>query len=406
MRHSKFGVIFGAVLGASALILSGCSGDTGGGESVDSPGVTADTITIGTISDQTGPTTGIQVPWLHGVQAAIGAANDAGGVNGREIELLSEDDKYDAAVGQPAFKKLVSQTPVAAILGVNTGNVQAAVAPLVEAAGVPVVSGLTSIKDAIDPVDPYFFGLAPTYADQVTAILGYAAEVTGDDDFTVAVIHNGGATGVEVRDIVQADATGGIEYLGEVVLEPTATSADAQLQSIVALDPDVIVFHGSSAGINLFNRTQEKFGTEYPLIGISPSGGPSAFNGVTPEYGSLFSYVQWATPVPIEADGTDAMVAAAEAAGYEDEVNNPDFVEGYAAGLVIVEALKNAGDNPNRDSIRDALEALGDFSTGGVTPNVSFSADDHVGVQDLRPLTWNYDDSVFEAVGEYGDFSG
>jgi len=410
MIRSKNRLALGLAAGAVALALAGCSGGASGGstaaptpaptetgaERVDSPGVTATTVSIGTISDQTGPTTGIQLPWLHGVQAAIEAVNAEGGINGRTIEIIAEDDKYDAAVGQPAFKKLVDQTPVAAILGLNTGNMQAAVLPSIETGTVPVLSGQTTILDAINPVKEYFFGLAPTYADQVDAILAYAPERLGKEDFSVVVVHNGAATGVEVEELTKERAVGGIELLGSVVLESAATSADAQLQTVIGLDPDLVLFHGSGAGVNLFNRAQEKFDTHYPLIGISPSGGPGAFAGVTPEFGNLYEYVQWAYPVPIEAPGTAAMVEAAEAVGFGEEVNNPDFVAGYAGGLVIIEAIRVAGENPSREAIAAALSSMSGFSTGGITADVSFSATDRVGIQEFVPLKWNYETSSFE----------
>jgi branched-chain amino acid transport system substrate-binding protein len=403
--HSKLGLAIGAIA-ITAIALTGCSGAAPETptESVDSPGVTATTISIGTISDQTGPTAGIQLPWLHGLQAQIGAVNDAGGINDRQIELLSEDDKYDVAVGQPAFKKLVSQTPVAAMLGLNTGNVQAAITPLIEQSGVPLISGQATTKDAVSPTNPYFFGLPPTYADQADVMIAYAQKTFGDD-FKIAVINNGTATGIEVVNLIKERAVDGIDFVGEVVIEPGAPSVDAQLQTIIGMDPDIIVYHGTSSAVNLLARAQEKFDTHYPLIGIAPSGGPAAFAGATPEFGNLYEYVQWATPFPIEEDGTAALVAAAKAAGYDAEVNNPDFVAGYAAGLVITQAITDAGVNPNRDSIRDALEGLTDFSTGNLTPNVSFGPDDHVGVQLLRPIKWNYDDEAFEADGTYEEYA-
>lgn len=410
MNHSTSRWGIGLLAGAMAIALTGCAGggstpDSSGGGRVDSPGVTADTITIGTVSDQTGPTAGIQLPWLHGVQSAVAAINDAGGVNGRDLELLSEDDKYDVAIGQPAFKKLIDQTPAAAILGLNTGNTQAAIQPLIDASAVPVLSGQTTTLAAVDPPMAYFFGLAPTYEDQVKAMYAYTPDRLGTDDYRVAVIDNGAATGVEVRDLVEELATGGAEYVGEVVIEPGVTTVDAQWQSVMALEPDTVFFHGTSSAVNLIARAQEKFGSEIPLLGISPSGGPSAFAGATPEYGNLFEYVQWATPAPIEAEGTADMEAAAKLAGYEDEVNNPDFVAGYAAGLVIAEAISIAGESdPNREAIGDALESLTDFSTGGLTPDVSFSDTDRVGVQELRPLAWDYDTSSFVAIGDFGDY--
>src|SRR6187402_2980583 len=126
----RFGV--GLTVAALAIGVAACGSDSGsggggGGSSAKAggntatprEGVTKDTINYGMIYDQTGPQTVAQTPWAHGFLTQIDKANDAGGINGRKIKILDEDDKGEVPTGVAAYKKLVSQTPVVGISGIN-----------------------------------------------------------------------------------------------------------------------------------------------------------------------------------------------------------------------------------------------------------------------------------------------
>jgi branched-chain amino acid transport system substrate-binding protein len=390
-------------IATGGAVVAGCGADNGGAK--ESEGVTKDTIKVGSISDVTGPSAAIQGPWLHGLQSSIKAANQAGGIGKRQIELVSEDDKYDAGAGLAAYKKLVSQTPVIGIAFSGSSNVAAAVLPRVARDKVPIFGGFATAKNAETPFNPWFFALAPTYADQADVLMGYAKRWVKKDQPRVAVIHNGTVSGPEFADLVKARAGGGAAFAGSVVLPPTATSADAQVQKIVSMKPDVIAFHGSGAGANLILRAEEKLGTSIPMIGLVPSGGPIAYKGISPKYGDNYEYLTAFTPATTPEPGTSALLAAAKAAGYAQEANNPDFVNGYVAGQIVVNGLKKAGDDLSREGLRKGLEKLTDLDTGGLSAAVTYGAKDHVGPQELRPAKWDYARSVVTPIGQYQDYS-
>jgi branched-chain amino acid transport system substrate-binding protein len=410
--HSKIGLAIG--VGVLAVALTACSSATpssssssgsSGNTSSAADGVTATSVSLGTISDESGPTTGIQLPWLHGVTSVVKAANKAGGVHGRTINLLSEDDKYDVTVGVPAFKKLATQTPAVAILGVNTSNVQDAVTPLVAAAKVPLITGQATTKNTLIPLNKYVFGLAPTYADQADVMIAYAKKKLGKSKIKIAVVENGGASGVEVDGLFKERAKDGVTDVGTVILPATSTTADAQVQQLIALKPDFIMFHGSSVGVNLFGKSQAKFGSKLPLIGIAPSGGPSAFLGLDPAVGNLYEYVQWTTPSPIKSAGLAQMNKDAKAAGYATETNNPDFVAGYVAGKLFTAALDKAGAKLTRASLDTALESIKSLDTGGLAGPIGYSATDHAGATALVPLKWDYKTNSFLQDGTFAEYA-
>ena len=391
-----------AVFAAVGLALvAGCGSDSKGGSAAE--GVTAGTIKVGSISDITGPSAAVQGPWLHGVRSAIDAANAKGGIGGRKIELVSEDDKYDAGVGLAAYRKLVTQEKVLAIAFSGSSNVAAAVLPRLQRDKVPVFGGFATAKDAVNPFNTYFFSLAPTYADQADVLMGYGREWLKKDAPRVAVIHNGTVSGPEFAGLIQSRSKGA--FAGSVALPPTATSADAQVQKIAASKPDLIAFHGSGAGANLVMRAEEKLGVSIPMIGLVPSGGAIAYKGISPQVGDNYRYLTAFTPGTTKAAGTDAMLAAGKAAGFPTEGNNPDFVNGYVAGEIVVNAIKNTGSDLSRGTLVKGFEKLAPLATGGLSADVTYGAHDHVGPQTLRPAKWDYATSQVVPIGRYDDYA-
>ena len=112
MRYaSRFGVLLSiAVLSIGAAACGSdessesAPGTAGSSENTATPreGVTKDTIKYGLVFDQTGPQTVSQTPWSHGFLTQIKKANDAGGINGRKIEILDIDEKSEVPVGVAA----------------------------------------------------------------------------------------------------------------------------------------------------------------------------------------------------------------------------------------------------------------------------------------------------------------
>ncbi len=109
-------------------------------------GVYADRIDWGVLMDLSGPTSASQSIWVNGLQDRIRKTNEAGGVHGRRINILAEDNRFNAATDKIAFEKLVGQTPVIAISGMGTSVSQVALAPTIKAGKVPIVGTYTSTK--------------------------------------------------------------------------------------------------------------------------------------------------------------------------------------------------------------------------------------------------------------------
>ena len=75
------------------------------------------------------------------------------------------------------------------------------------------------------------------------------------------------------------------------------------------------------------------------------------------------------------------MIAAAKASGYADTIyNSSDFTNGYVNGLLIIQAITKAGNNLTRASLNAVMPTIQNFSTGGLSPDISYSPTNSVGI--------------------------
>src|SRR4051794_28773284 len=152
---SRFGIALSVVALAAGVAACGSNNDSsgsasagGGNNSNPKEGVKANQIDYGMVYDQTGPSNVSQTPWAHGFMTQIKKANDAGGINGRKINLLTVDEKSEVPTGVAAYKKLSTQTPVLGISGYGSSSVQEAVLPMIEKDNMPLVGPQSITKEA------------------------------------------------------------------------------------------------------------------------------------------------------------------------------------------------------------------------------------------------------------------
>lgn len=142
-------------------------------QEVPQDGVYKDHIDWGILMDMSGPTSGSQSPWVVGFQDYMRKLNEAGGVNGRKINVLAEDNRFNAATDKINFENLVGQTPVIAISGMGSSASQVALAPTIRAGKVPIVGTYTPTKALSEPTSPLVYNGFCGYKQMAQAGVGY-----------------------------------------------------------------------------------------------------------------------------------------------------------------------------------------------------------------------------------------
>ena len=161
-------------------------------------GVTTDEIRIGIHLDLSGPINFWGVPMRNGHMMRAEEQNDKGGVNGRKIRLIIEDNAYDPKKGVLATQKLIQQDNVFAMAGVlGTPIVMASLQTVLDA-GVPHVFPGSNARSMFEPYNKLKFSMASPYDGQVKAGLKWVAAAKGSK--RLGIIFQDDDFGKELRD--------------------------------------------------------------------------------------------------------------------------------------------------------------------------------------------------------------
>src|SRR5258708_3005605 len=162
-------------LATASLLLAGAY-LTGGHALAADPGITDSEILIGDVEPLTGP------PGLLGVAASIGhkiaiaEANNAGGINGRKIKYVLEDDGYVTARTIQGARKVIDVDKVFAMLGISGSGQSIAVMPVLEKAGIPTVIDVAPVHFLWEPPRQNVFVVVQSYEEGIIHLVTYLGD--------------------------------------------------------------------------------------------------------------------------------------------------------------------------------------------------------------------------------------
>ena len=388
----------------AGLILAACMSAAWAFES-PADGVYKDRIDWGVMMDLSGPTAANEVPWTRGVQAYIRKVNEAGGVHGRKINLLVEDDRYDTALVRANYERLVSQTSVLAISGMGSSSAQAAMMPMIKSGKVPIVGAYALARSGYEPANPmYYAGFCGTREMAQTGI-GYFTERLKLKNPKVAVVHLDVAGGKEYADFVTTEVTklGGVTKA--LPVKSGAADVTAQVLDIIAMKADVVTIYGVPSNSILTLRTLQQYGAKTPAFGITHLGTPEIYTAMGPEAGANYYIMSCFTPGESDASaGVAEMSAAAEKYGNGALKSNVNYVGGWVIGQLIAEAVAKVGPEPTREKLVAALDNGIQVDTKGVSAPLGYTRGDHRGLVAMRAYSFDYPTKTFKPFGQYADY--
>jgi branched-chain amino acid transport system substrate-binding protein len=203
------------------------------------------TIKIGYIGALTGDAASIGADQLRGVQMAVDEINAAGGIDGRQVELIAEDGKCAGADAASAAQKLVNVDKVVAIVGGLCSGETLAAAPIAEAAQIVMISPASSSPDVTTAGD-FVFRLYPSDAWKTKAIAKYFADAGIKK---VAIIsENTDYAQAQLKSLI-ADLPEGAVVFDETV-EPGTKDFRSLLTRLKDVDFNVLVSNPNGDAVN------------------------------------------------------------------------------------------------------------------------------------------------------------
>ena len=364
------------------------------------------TVNIGWSGDKSGPTVASQAPALDGLRSYIRMINDAGGVKGNKINLIEKDDAYNVARELGIVKSFIADDNVALVTGIGNSSGFASVLPVLNAAKTPALVNQGTLKSNTFPFQPYMFQGNCNYGDQAEVALGYTqvrAKLESLKGVKVGIAGIEVASGQEwiqtLKDKVTA--AGGIPVTQ--TLPSAIVSADVQVQTFQDEKVQMILMHHSIAGGIAMLRSIAKFGLNVPISGSYGVTQDLAFTSAPYDAAKNFVGTNCYTP-PLIAKSPQAKLAVATGKKYgvsATSLAQTNYALGWVNGMIIVQALKNITGAVTPASMKAGLEKIKNLNTGDLSPAVNLSAKCHMGIQAVRPYTYNWAKKTQVPVGTF-----
>ncbi len=388
-----------AVAVAGAMLATSCSGagevDEGASADLDvAPGVTDDSVVIGTHMPLTGPAAPgySQIP--AGAQAVFDYINDNGGVNGRQIDYRVKDDVYDPAKTIEVTRDLVLNDEIFAMLGGLGTPTHSKVIDYLDNEGVPDLFVSSGALMWNQPEEyPLTYGYQIDYTKEAKIQGKYLSEEFGDAD--IGYLHQ--------NDDVGTDSQAGLDqYLADQVVvdesyDPGNTDLGPQIASLEKEGAEVVVCGCIPSFMALAILEAQSIGYEPQWVVSSIGSDTATLQGMLKE----FAEEAGAGDIAAE-DLLDGLIST----GYLPPINEVDdpwielysqihdeygegpltntTIYGMVQATIFAQVLMAAGEDLTRQSLIDALGAK-EWTGPGLVPFAS-SPKDHGGFAGARVI--------------------
>lgn len=373
-------VLEAAMAAALAVILiAGCTPKVAEDEAPEGTAASGEPIKIGVVVSLTGNYAGLGEPEEATLKMEQDRINDAGGINGRPIELIFKDDATDEAKAVAATTQLIEQEKVVALIGATGSGQTMAMRGDVNRAAIPQVSmaGATAITV---PLDKLVF---QTPWSNLLVVPYELAAMKKDGITKIAVVSDTGGFGKDGLSVLQAEAPkAGIEIVSSQTFNPGDTDMSTQLTKIKGTDAQAIVIWNAGKEAAVVVKNAADLAIKLPIYGSHGNARAEFIEGAGAA-GEGFRIAAGKILVP-ETYGVDTeayKVATDFVSRYTAKTGvAPSTFAGHAydALYLIVEAAKRVDGDITPAALRDEIEKTTGFV--GIGGTFTFSPTDHNGM--------------------------
>ena len=339
--------------------------------------IAAPPIKIGALLSVSGPASFLGEPERNTARMMVDEINKAGGIKGRQLELIVIDTQGDATKAVQGVNKLIKDDKVVAIIGPSTTGDSMAVIPVVEKAEIPLVSCAAGIK-ITDPVKKWVFKTAQNDALAVSRIFEYLNKQKINKIAILTVSDGFGSSGRE-QLVLQAGKYA-IQIISDETYGPKDTDMTVQLTKIRGGEAQAIICWGTNPGPAVVARNVQQLGITLPLY-MSHGVSSKKFIELADDAAEGIILPSGRVVVANQLPKTDPQKKALM--NYVENYRKHYKVEGdhfgghaYDAIMMIKGAIERGGDSPA--AIRDQLEKTENFA--GIGGTFKYSPQDHAGL--------------------------
>lgn len=321
-----------------------------------------DTIRIGQSAALSGPLAELGTELRDGADAYLKWINSKGGIHGKKVELVSDDDAYVPERSVQNVKKQLDNDKVLAFLGImGTANYWA-VMPLLDERKVPSVAPYTGSDDLRNQSSPYTFWVRASYGDEAEKIV---RQLTTTGVTRIAVFYQNDTLGISgVDGVTKALRKRNLTIAAKGSFDKNTLDIAPAVRSITAADPQAVIMFSTYKATANFVRKLKQSGSSAQLFAVSVVGVKALANELGPDANGIA--ISQVMPYP----GNAALPLVREFEAIPKPLQPKagltyTTLEGFISAKVLVEGLRRAGPQPTREKLTTALESLRNYDAGG-----------------------------------------
>jgi branched-chain amino acid transport system substrate-binding protein len=324
-------------------------------------------IVVGYYGDLSGRTSSFGQSTKNGVEMAADEINKAGGIDGRQIQIITEDDQGEPNKAATVVTKLINQDKVVALLGEVASSNTLAAAPKAQEAHVPMISP-SSTNATVTQVGDYIFRVCFIDPFQGEVMAKFSANNLKAKRAAILYDFNSDYS----RGLYQVFKRSFTTLGGQIVSEQSYTQGDrdfsGQLTAIRSANPDVIYVPGYYGEVGVISNQTKQLGIKAPLLGGDGWDAPQLWQlgGASLNGNYISNHYSVDDPSPA------IQKFVADFKGRYGVQPDALAALGYDAMKVLADAIKRAGTTENT-KLRDAIAQTKDFP--GVTGKITIDKD-------------------------------
>lgn len=349
----------------------------------NAPGVTENEIVIGSCSALEGPSHFLGTETVAGAKAYFAMVNEAGGVDGRKLKLISYDDSYDPAKTEACFNRLMEQKVFA--LGFFVGTPTAVkYVPMAESNKIPLIGLFTGAQTLYVPFRHWVVNVRASYFDetreQMDGLWG------GLKYKKIGVIYPEDAFGAAVLEGVKtALKAHGAEPIAIASYQRQTAQVGGAIDTVRVSNPDAVVVVGPANTVAPILQQSHAKGWKPLFLTVSFVGTDDLIQGAGADAEGIV-ITQVVPPYYLTDLKTVALYRRTLAKYFP--LAQPNFVslEGFVDAMVLVEGLKRAGKDLTREGLIHGIESIHDHDLGlGSQLKLNYSSKEHRGFDHVIP---------------------
>lgn len=358
-------------------------------------GVTDTEILLGEVEPLTGPPALLGSAHNLGVRLALAEVNANGGVGGREVKLIAEDDGYVTSRTIQSVRKLIGVDKVFALTALSGSGQALAAMPIVKQAGIPTMVPIGPLPPLYEPPNNNIFVVGQSYTEGMRQLAEYLAEeypgkkwglILQDDDY-----------GKSLADgIAQAKENHDINVVYETKYARGQKDFASEMLRVKDAGVEVLIAGGIISENIAMVKEAEKLGITPTIATFWPGRVPEVLKAIGPASNGIYGvdYVE-----PLQSEAGQAFLELAGKYLSEDEVKrvNRYTMTGYSSTVVLIDAMKACTDDLTWACTIEKLQSNPPVDTGVMSP-ISFGPENRFSNSEVRIMRADYDTLSFVPV--------